>query len=180
MPTLSRQALKAALLAGGGAMLCITILAALDRIQDSSLWLMAPFGASMVILFGLPDSPLAQPKNIFFGHVLTTLVGLSVLSCLGVSPLTLGLGVGLALTLMMLTGTLHPPAGANPLLVMLTAPGWGFVLDPVACGALLILAVGWVYHNLICGHAYPLSRARKKAKVSPESRIEASVSEPNT
>ncbi|GAA3551735.1 HPP family protein [Zobellella aerophila] len=144
-----------ALVAGLGAMLCITTLAELDGLNASSLWLMAPFGATMVILFGLPESPLAQPWNIFFGHLLTTLVGLVILTLFGVQPWSLGLAVGLAVSLMLLTDTTHPPAGANPLIVMLAGQDWGFLWSPVALGAGLIIIGGLVFHRST-GRRYPV------------------------
>jgi CBS-domain-containing membrane protein len=111
--------------------------------------LMAPFGATMVILFALPDSPLAQPRNIVGGHLLTTLVGFAVLALMTVNPLSLGLAVGAGIVLMQLSGTTHPPAGANPLLVMTTLPTLDFVLTPVLAGTLLIVAFGVVYHRSV-------------------------------
>ncbi|WP_445402076.1 HPP family protein [Zobellella sp. An-6] len=144
-----------ALVAGAGAMLCISVLAGLEQFNDGALWLMAPFGATMVILFGLPDSPLAQPRNILFGHLLTTLVGLVVMSLCGVHPWSLGLAVGLAVSLMLLTGTTHPPAGANPLIVMLSGQGWGFLWSPVALGAMLIVLMGLLYHRGTGRRSYP-------------------------
>lgn len=151
----SITSLRAALLAGAGAMLCISSLALLQHWQHSLL-IMAPFGATMVILFALPDSPLAQPRNIIGGHLLTTLIGLLMLHYAEVSPLTLGLATGLGVSLMVLTNTLHPPAGANPLLVMLTVPEWGFLLTPVLSGAVLIVLFGVIYHRMINRRAYPL------------------------
>lgn len=136
-------------------MLCITVLGSLGTFTQSSAWLMAPFGATMVILFGLPESPLAQPKNIIVGHLLTTAIGLSVAALIGATPWTMGLAVGLAVGLMLLTSTTHPPAGANPLVVMLAGEQWGFLLMPAAVGAVLIVAFGVVYHKLISGQRYP-------------------------
>lgn len=153
--SLLQQVRGPALIAGLGAMLCITTLASLEQLNSASLWLMAPFGATMVILFGLPDSPLAQPKNIIAGHILTTLIGLSVLQLFGVQPWSLGLAVGLSVALMLATGTTHPPAGANPLLVMLTGQSWSFLLTPVAVGALLIVLFGLIYHRGLCRRRYP-------------------------
>ena len=144
----------AALLAGGGAAACISLLLLLQDWQSTAL-VMAPFGATMVILFVLPDSPLAQPRNIVGGHLLTTLAGLSVLHFFGADPLSLGLATGCGIALMMLTNTTHPPAGANPLLVMLTQPGWNFVLTPVLSGTLLIVLFGVLYHRLIARRNYP-------------------------
>ncbi|MBT1062710.1 HPP family protein [Bowmanella sp. Y26] len=117
---------------------------------------MAPFGATMVILFGLPASPLAQPKNIILGHLLTTLVGLVVLHTWGMTPLSLSVAVGMAISLMLLTKTTHPPAGANPLVVMLTAQDWPFLIAPVLTGALLITLSGWLYHKWVSGQPYPV------------------------
>ncbi|MCL7931084.1 HPP family protein [Halomonas llamarensis] len=148
----------APLLAGLGAMLCITALSSLGSAVQSSVWLMAPFGATMVILFGLPESPLAQPKNIIVGHLLTTAIGLSVAVLVGVAPWSMGVAVGLAVSLMMLTNTTHPPAGANPLVVMLAGEHWDFLLMPVAAGAVLIVAFGVVYHRFISGQRYPKQR----------------------
>lgn len=145
----------APLMAGLGAMLCITILSSLGTAVQSTAWLMAPFGATMVILFGLPESPLAQPRNIILGHLLTTTIGLTVASLVGVSPWSMGLAVGLAVGLMLLTNTTHPPAGANPLVVMLAGEHWDFLLMPVAAGAILIVAFGVVYHRVFSGHSYP-------------------------
>ncbi|WP_148863551.1 HPP family protein [Marinobacter fonticola] len=145
---------KAALLAGLGAATCITALSLLGTL-NSAIALMAPFGATMVILFGLPESPLAQPRNIVMGHVLTAAVGLAVAMLLGVHAWSLGLAVGLAVTLMLVTHTTHPPAGANPLLIMLTGEDWHFLLMPVAAGALAIVAFGYLYHRIVSGQTYP-------------------------
>lgn len=145
---------KVALLAGIGATGCITALSFLSS-QSGALWLMAPFGATMVILFGLPASPLAQPRNVIAGHVITAAVGLVVAHFLGVHEWTLGLAVGLSVTAMMLTNTVHPPAGANPLLIMLTGENWHFLLTPVAFGAVLIVGFGYLYHRCISGQRYP-------------------------
>lgn len=152
---LTTSRLLVPLIAGLGAMLCITALSSLGGDDNSTLWLMAPFGATMVILFGLPESPLAQPRNIIVGHLLTTAIGLSVAALAGVSPWSMGLAVGLAVGLMLATNTTHPPAGANPLVVMLAGEHWDFLLMPVATGAVLIVAFGAIYHRLISGQHYP-------------------------
>lgn len=145
---------KTALLAGIGATGCITALSFFSSHSDA-LWLMAPFGATMVILFGLPASPLAQPRNIVAGHLITAAIGLIVAHFLGVHEWTLGLAVGLSIMVMMLTNTTHPPAGANPLLIMLAGENWHFLVTPVASGAILIVGFGYVYHRFISGQPYP-------------------------
>ncbi len=131
--------------AGVAATLAIAILAYLDRYFEGAIWLMAPFGASAVLVFGLPQSPLAQPKNVIIGHVLTATVGLLFVQFVGVQPWSLGLATGVGISLMLLTKTTHPPAGANPILVMLLNPGWGFLITPVLVGAIIIALIGYVY-----------------------------------
>jgi len=84
---------------------------------------MAPFGASCVILFALPEAPLAQPKNVVFGHFLTALSGMLVAHFLPITPLTIALATGVGVGLMVVTKTTHPPAGANPLVILLGAGG---------------------------------------------------------
>lgn len=145
---------KTAILAGFGAAGCITVLSFLSSYSDA-LWLMAPFGATMVILFGLPASPLAQPRSIIAGHVITAAVGLVIAHIFGVHEWTLGLAVGLSVMVMILTSTVHPPAGANPLLIMLAGDNWSFLITPVAFGALVIVCFGYLYHLCITGQQYP-------------------------
>jgi CBS-domain-containing membrane protein len=135
------------LLAGLGATLAIAVLAYLDRYIEGSLWLMAPFGATTVLVFALPKSPLAQPRNVIFGHLLTATVGLVFVQFVGVYPWSLALATGVSITLMLLSKTTHPPAGANPILVMLLNPGWSFLLTPVLVGSVLIAAIGYLYNK---------------------------------
>lgn len=110
---------------------------------------MAPLGATCVIAFVLPDSPLARPRNIIGGHVVSALVGLVMLHTAGAHPWSIALAVGLAILMMQLTDTLHPPAGANPLVVMLTGASWSFLFTPVLLGSCLIFAVAFVYHRML-------------------------------
>ena len=103
---------------------------------------MAPFGATAVLVFGVPASPLAQPKNVIFGHLITAIVGLTFISFVGVTPLTLALATGLGVSAMLLSKTTHPPAGANPLLIMMTGQSWSFLITPVLIGAVTIVLCG--------------------------------------
>lgn len=142
------------LIPGIGGFIAILLCSLLGDLARTSL-LMAPFGASCVIAFALPQSPLAQPRSLIGGHVLSTLVGLCALTAFGVHAWSLALAVGAAITLMQLTRTLHPPAGADPLLVMLTGAGWSFLLTPVLLGAALIVLVACGYHRATRAQHYP-------------------------
>ncbi|AOW84129.1 HPP family protein [Vibrio mimicus] len=128
--------------AGVGAFLAIGLLTFLDSTLTNVALLMAPFGATAVLVFGVPDSPLAQPKNVIFGHLITAFVGIFFTQFIGVSPLSLALATGVAVSAMLLTKTTHPPAGANPLLIMLAGQSWTFLVTPVLLGAVLIVLVG--------------------------------------
>lgn len=149
------QSLPKTLIAGLGAGLCIFLLALGGDIAPQYLGVMAPFGATMVILFALPQSPLAQPKNIIGGHVITALLGLLMVHYVEVNALSLAIAAGLGVMAMMLTGTLHPPAGANPLLIMTIGAPWSFIVTPVLTGCLVIVLFGWLYHRFISKTEYP-------------------------
>lgn len=129
---------------GLAAAVAIGLLSYIDTLQSGWVLLMAPFGATAVLVFGLPESPLARPKNVILGHFLTALIGVCFTQWVGVNPLTLALASGLAVTVMLLTGTTHPPAGANPLLIMFSGQSWSFLVSPVLSGACAIVLLGWL------------------------------------
>jgi CBS-domain-containing membrane protein len=118
--------------------------------------LIAPFGASCVLLFAAPESPFAQPRNLVFGHLLTATVGLSMLWLAGNGIWSIGLAVGLVIALMELTQTVHPPAGANPIVIMLAGKAsFMFLITPVLCGVLILLLMALFINNL-GGRRWPL------------------------
>ena len=147
--------LKSVILAGIGAACAIAATAGLSQFTGAAL-LMAPFGASCFLAFAVPDSPLAQPRNIVFGHLLSTLTGLIVLSIIGDDWISMAFAVGLAVALMQGTRTGHPPAGADPLVVFAIGPSWDFVVFPVFTGALVIVLVALVFNNLRSDVRYPV------------------------
>lgn len=116
-----------------------------------SAWLMAPFGATCVILFAVPDSPLAQPRNVIGGHFVTAAVGLVALYTFGDSMLVMALAVGVAIMLMQYFRVVHPPAGANPLAVILAgqqAVGFDFLITPVLVGSVMLVLIASFVNNL--------------------------------
>jgi len=118
-------------------------------------WLMAPFGASCVLAFGMPDSPLAQPRAVIGGHLVATLVGLGLGHLLGDGILVSALGVGLALAAMQLTRTVHAPAGADPLIVIAAHAPLSYLLSPVLAGSLVIVLTAYCVNNLRSANSYP-------------------------
>lgn len=137
-----------AIYAGLGAALAIGALALAEHRLSELALLMAPFGATAVLVFGLPESPLAHAKNVIVGHLITAAIGVAVSALMGVTPLSLGLASGLAVSAMLITRTTHPPAGANPILIMLSGQSWGFLLFPVLLGATAIVLCGRIMQLL--------------------------------
>lgn len=142
------------LISMAGAALAIAAIAWLAQ-QAGVPLLMAPFGASCVLAFGLPDSPLAQPRSIIGGHFLSTLVGFAALASFGATWWSAALAVAVALGVMQWTRTVHAPAGANPLVVLATAPSLGFLVAPVLAGSIVIVACAWLVNNARARGTYP-------------------------
>jgi len=137
-----------------GGCLAIAVIAYLTQLSHAHLML-GSFGASCVLLFGYPDSPFSQPRNVIAGHFITSLVGLVFLTQFGAQWWSVALAVGTAIALMQLTNTVHPPAGSNPVIVMLTMPSWDFLLTPTLYGALLLVLVAVVFNKMQKGRTYP-------------------------
>ena len=145
---------KEPLISALGAFLCISLIAFINSYDDFNIWLIPPFGATMVLVMAVHESPLAQPKNIFFGHILSALSGVLIYIFLGMNFLSIGLAVAISVWAMMVTKTIHPPAGANPIIAILGGKGISFILLPVATGALIIIVFAVIY-NKILNRNYP-------------------------
>lgn len=118
-------------------------------------WLMAPFGATCVLIFGLPDSPLAQPRSVVGGHLVAAFIGMLLLIVLGNEWWSQSLAVGLSIFGMQQTRTVHAPAGATPLVIIASEPSWSFMLFPVVTGALFLVLIAWLYHKVRQKDVYP-------------------------
>ena len=139
---------KNILISSFGAFLCMFIIAYVNSIDSNNIWLIPPFGASLVLVMAVHDSPLAQPKNVFFGHILSALSGVLMFYFLGGSHFSISLGIALAIFIMMLTKTIHPPAGANPVIAILGAKTFEFVIMPVGVGALFIVIFAFLFNKI--------------------------------
>jgi CBS-domain-containing membrane protein len=140
--------------AGIGGMIAISLIAMLS-LGAGIPALMAPLGASCFLAFVAPESPFAQPRNIIGGHLVSTFVGLLVLATLGAEWWAMGLAVGLAIMAMQLTRSGHPPAGADPLVVLVSHPDWLFLVTPVLLGAVIVAGTALLFNNLRPGTHYP-------------------------
>lgn len=124
--------------------------------------LMAPFGASAVLVFGALRSPLAQPRNVIGGHILSGLIGVTVYQLVGDhTALAVSLAVPLAIAFMHWSGTLHPPGGATAFLAAAGGPaihalGYWYVLSPCALGSLAMIVIALLINNLPEEQRYPM------------------------
>lgn len=130
-----------------GGLLAITLLGAISSGSQHPL-LVAPFGASTVLLFGQPGSPLAQPRNIVAGNTLAAMISVLCVAAFGQAPWVMGLAVGLTIALSQCCRCLHPPAGAVALLGVLHPTGPGFVFVPVLVGSLLLTLMAVLHSRL--------------------------------
>jgi len=149
------------LLACAGALFGIAVTALIGGLIPASAapFLVAPMGASAVLIYAVPASPLAQPWPVIGGNMLSVLVGLACATLFGHGALVAGLAVGVAILLMSLLRCLHPPGGACALLPVLGGPaiiakGLAFAFVPVALNAAVLVCVGLAFHRL-SRHSYP-------------------------
>ena len=147
---------KQSILAGIFSIITIGILTSLTYKTEFGVFLLASFGSSMVLLYGYPESPFAQPKNVFFGHLVTAVVGLVVLYFVPLPlfitiPLAVGLGVGL----MILFNVTHPPAGGNPIIVIVGSVSFDYLLSPVITGTIIIIIFAIIINRFILKKSYP-------------------------
>ncbi|MFT4249101.1 MAG: HPP family protein [Pseudomonas sp.] len=146
--------LKFILLSSFGTIVAIALAGGISVLSGIP-WLMAPFGASCVLAFGVPDSPLAQPRAIVGGHLVATMVGLAVGAWLGDGWIACALGVGLALAAMQITRTVHAPAGADPLVVIVGHAPVSYLVSPVLAGSLVVVLTAWLVNNIRSARSYP-------------------------
>ena len=144
------------LLAGVLSSITIGALALLTYKTEFGIFLIASFGASMVLLYGYPESPFSQPKNIFFGHLLTSLVGIFFLYFIPLPIYFLiGLSVGVGVFLMIFLKVPHPPAGGNPIIVIVGGYSIDYIINPIIIGSIIILTFGIALNRLILRKKYP-------------------------
>ena len=148
---------KKAFIAGIFSIITIGCLTLLTYKTEFGLFLVASFGSTMVLLFGYPESPFAQPKNIFFGHLLTSVVGVIFVN---IVPLPIYImipfAVGFGVFLMILTGVTHPPAGGNPIIVIIGSASFSYIINPIIIGSVIVLVFGIVLNRLILKKEYPI------------------------
>ena len=147
---------KKAFIAGIFSIITIGCLTLLTYKTEFGVFLVASFGSSMVLLFGYPESLFAQPKNIFFGHLLTALVGVIFVNFIPLPIfVTIPLAVGIGIFLMILMGVTHPPAGGNPIIVIIGSASFSYIINPIIIGTIIVLVFGIILNRLVLKKEYP-------------------------
>ena len=143
------------LILGIAASFIIGVLSFLSFETSTGFWLMFSFGSTSLIVLIFYESDFAQPSNIFFGHLLGIIIGILFNEFFGISFITLGLSVGLTVTLMMYFKVVHPPAAANPLIALFADVSLNYIIFPVLVGSIVIIILSVVINKFILKRTYP-------------------------
>ena len=143
------------LINGLSAGLVVALLALLTFEAPFGVWLVFSFGSSALILFVFHDSEFAQPKNIFFGHLISIIIGILINEFIGISFISLGLSVGICVSVMMYLKIVHPPAAANRLIALFADVSYDFILFPIVTGSVMLILISFLVNRFVLGREYP-------------------------
>ena len=153
----NKEIFKKALVAGFFSAFTIGVLTILTFKSTIGLFLAGSFGSSMVLLFGFPESPFAQPRNVFFGHLVTAMVGVIFVNLIPLPIyISIALAVGVGIFLMILLNVVHPPAGGNPIIVIIGSVSFDYLILPIMSGCLIIISLAILINRFILKKKYPL------------------------
>ena len=159
MIDIKRDKFIKASLAGIFSAFTIGILTLITYKTELGLFLAASFGSSMVLLYGYPESPFAQPKNIFFGHLITALTGVIFVNFIQLPIfMIIPIAVGFGIFLMIILDVVHPPAGGNPIMVIIGSASFDYLFSPIITGTIIILLFGVILNKYILKKNYPLQK----------------------
>ena len=157
MIKINKKIFKKAFLAGIFSAFTIGILTILTYKSVLGLFIAGSFGSSMVLLFGFPESPFAQPKNVFFGHLVTALVGVIFVTLIPLPIfINIALAVGVGIFLMILFNIVHPPAGGNPIMVIIGSVSYDYLISPIIFGCIIIISLAILINKFLLKKNYPL------------------------
>ena len=157
MIKITKPLLQKALIAGFFSAFTIGVLTVLTYKSTLGYYLAVSFGSSMVLLFGFPESPFAQPKNVFFGHLITALVGVIFVNYIPLPIyINIALAVGAGIFFMILLNVVHPPAGGNPIIVIIGSVSYEYLINPIIFGCIIILLIAVLVNKYLLKKNYPL------------------------
>jgi CBS-domain-containing membrane protein len=155
----------------------ICVLSVLTFDSSIGVWLTFSFGSTALILFVFHDSDFSKAKNVFFGHLVSITIGILFNQYMGISAISLGLSVGLSVTLMMYLKIVHPPAAANPLIALFADVSYDFILFPVMSGCVVLIVLSSFINRTILGRK-PMNLilqskySRSKRKKTRKNKVE--------
>ena len=157
MIKITKPILEKALIAGFFSAFTIGVLTVLTYKSTLGYFIAGSFGSSMVLLFGFPESPFAQPKNVFFGHLVTALVGVVFVAFVPLPMfINIALAVGVGIFLMILLNIVHPPAGGNPIMVIIGSVSYDYLISPIIFGCIIIISLAILINKFLLKKNYPL------------------------
>ena len=157
MIKITKPLLQKALIAGFFSTITIGVLTILTYKSTLGYFIAGSFGSSMVLLFGFPESPFAQPKNVFFGHLCTAIVGVIFVNFIPLPIyMNIALGVGAGVFFMILLNIVHPPAGGNPIMVIIGSASYDYLINPIIFGCIIILLLAILINKFLLQKNYPL------------------------
>ena len=149
--------IKKSLIAAVFSTFTIGVLSLLTYKTPYGLFIIASFGSTMVLLYGYPESPFAKPKNIFFGHLLTAFVGVFFVNYIPLPIyINIAVAVGAGVFLMILFNIVHPPAGGNPIIVIIGSASYDYLINPIIFGCIIILLLAIIINKYLLQKNYPL------------------------
>ena len=150
MLKITKPLFQKALIAGFFSTVTIGVLTILTYKSPLGYFIAASFGSSMVLLFGFPESPFAQPKNVFFGHLSTALVGIIFVHFVPIPIyVNIAIAVGTGVFIMILLNIVHPPAGGNPIMVIIGSASYDYLINPIIFGCMIILLLAIIVNKYI-------------------------------
>tara|TARA_B100001989_G_C24446091_1_gene416524 strand:+ start:477 stop:944 length:468 start_codon:yes stop_codon:yes gene_type:complete len=153
---IDKKLIKQSVLAGIFSIITIGILTILTYKTSYGIFLIASFGSTMVLLYGYPESPFAQPKNIILGHFLTAFIGVIFLNFIPLPIfINIPLAVGFGVMFMILFKVTHPPAGGNPIIVIIGSVSFDYLLTPVLIGSIIVVMFGIIINKFLFKKEYP-------------------------
>ena len=153
---IDKKLIKQSVLAGIFSIITIGILTILTYKTSYGIFLIASFGSTMVLLYGYPESPFAQPKNIILGHFLTAFIGVIFLNFIPLPIfINIPLAVGFGVMFMILFKVTHPPAGGNPIIVIIGSVSFDYLLSPVLIGSIIVVMFGVIINKFLFKKEYP-------------------------
>jgi CBS-domain-containing membrane protein len=150
---------------GISAAFVVGVLALLTFESPYGVWLIFSFGSTALILFVFHDSEFAKAKNVFFGHLISITIGILFNHFMGISFFSLGLSVGLCVTIMMYLKIVHPPAAANPLIALFADVSYDFILFPVMSGSIVLIVLAYLINTFILGRTVAVKASNSKVKL---------------